>query len=97
MVINGRRERSRGRKKIRMLECEPQRPLAAHACSQQADGAGRQIPLLLKKRHDAFKHISLGAEYRIELRTEAISPPGPSPLRTDADQLLLIEPPRKAG
>ena len=49
-------------KRSRMLERQPQRPLAAHADAEDADGARRRLPALGKERQHVVEQVLLGRQ-----------------------------------
>src|ERR1700736_5005816 len=79
-----------------MLECQPQRSLAAHADPQQADAARPQAPALGEVRQNLIDDVALGRHRRVEFAAHVVQPPRLLAVRTDASQLQFCEQLREA-
>src|SRR5205085_1548894 len=91
VVLDRRRDGRHDREQVGPLEGEAQRSLPAHADALDSDTARPQAPALSEERYDVVDQVTLRWQRRIELRTDAVTPPRALAVRTNTGQTEVVE------
>ncbi len=91
MVVERRGNSPHRGEPVRKPEGQPQGSLAAHADAAETDRPRTDAPAGLKSGPHMVQKMPLGSPLRIELRTDAVGPPAPLAMGTDAGHSQLVQ------